>query len=389
MKVLLINDFWMKFWWAETVVRNTRNLLEKNWHFVAFFSWWEKNVNLLSFITRYFSIIYFVKIFIFLLMSEEKFDIAHIHGLSRKLSPSILIPLRLFWIKIIYTLHDYHYYCPKTRWIFEDGKACEIWFNQRCWLYNCYHPNSSKTYHFIKRIKVYIHRFFIIKFVDRYIVLNSHMKKVMSRSLSIKESRLYLLPNFYSWYNVDRKSITKTKTFLFVWRISREKGIDVTIRAIKIITDQWYTWFHFNVIWDWPDLPRLESLVEKLEIKEYVNFLWRIENSKLWIHYSWSLAVIISSVWLENNPLVALEAMWNSVPIIASKIWWLPDLVEDWKSWYLFQLRDHMALSKIMLLFLDNESRSVDMWRKWNEILIRKFNKEDYFENLMNIYNFS
>jgi len=384
MNIILINDFWDKFWWAEAVVANTQKLLQNKWHDVYLFSWWTWNETLHSSFSRYFSIYYFFKIIVQLV--KKKYNIAHIHWLSRKLSPSILIPLKIFWIKVIYTFHDYHFYCPKTRWIFEDWKACTLWYNNKCWMYNCEHPVKSKIYHFFKWAKVWLHRRMVKRLVDDYIILNSHMSEALSASMWLKASKLHLLPNYFPWEVSTKSNNTKKSSFLYVWRISREKWIDVALHAVKELIDKWFSWILLEIIWNWPDIERLLKMINTLWISDHVIFHWRIENDKLSDFYASCQALLIPSVWLENNPLVALEAMWNGAPIIATDIGWLPDLVQDWINWFIFEIRNHIELSENMIYLMENIEKTIEFWENWKKILLDSYTKEKYYTNLISIY---
>jgi len=64
----------------------------------------------------------------------------------------------------------------------------------------------------------------------------------------------------------------------------------------------------------------VQDFVAKHSLQDYVLFLGSVDNKKLYSLYANALAVIIPSIWPENAPLVALEAISVGTPVIASNM---------------------------------------------------------------------
>ncbi len=68
------------------------------------------------------------------------------------------------------------------------------------------------------------------------------------------------------------------------------------------------------------------------------------------------MAVVSPSILMENCPLVALEAMKNKKPIIASNLGGIPDLINHGKNGYLFEIGNYKKTAKyIKKLYNDPE----------------------------------
>jgi len=390
-KILIINDYITSFGWAEKVMFDIKRLLESKWYKVFLLGEKDKKNNLLSFFRRYFSFVYLYKTY--KIIKENNIDIIHTHSVSRNISPSPIIVSKLLWKKIIMTVHDFHYYCPKTWWILRNWKECKIWFNSLCWLKNC---NTQKKwlnnipYHFLKWLKVWLHRLIIKKYVDTFICPSKKLQELMGKSLKIPKEKVIYLPNFIEIdknYYPNFENINDNK-FIYVWRISKEKWINIAIKAFDILVNkERLKDIYFEIIWGWPEKENLESLVKELNLENNIKFLWRVDNYKLKTNYENSIWLIMPSVCLENNPLVAIEWMKFWKPILASNVWGYPDLVENWKNGYLFKMWNHKELvEKIKLLYL-NKDKSIEMWKYWFEKLKKEFGSEVFYEKLMDIYS--
>lgn len=389
-KILLINDYLSHIWWAEKVVYDIKQLLTEQWNTVLLL--WGKNTkdSFFSFVERYFSISYFFKTLTF--FKKNEVDIIHAHAISRNISPSPLLAAKLKRKRIIMTVHDFHYYCPKTWGVRENWKICELWFNSTCFLRNCVtYKRGIKNipYHFLKWLKVWLHRIIIKHCVDVFICPSKKLQEYMIYSLKLPKEKVIYLPNFVEIpknHSLDFSHVDP-KTFLYVGRISKEKWIDVAINAIVyLVKERNLTDIKLQIIWDGPEKERLEKLVSEKWLQNNIYFLGRIENEKLWDYYNSAIALLMPSVWLENNPLVAIEGMKYGKAILASNVGGFPDLVEDGKNGYLFPMGNHLALAEKILKLYDNTALSETMGKYGFEKLQREFGAEKYYEKVMEIY---
>ena len=387
MKILLINDYSKKFGGAERVVFDTKKLLEEKGYIVKIFPSNEKE-NLTSFFSRWFSVRYYYQTE--KLIKKFQPDIIHCHSLYRIISPSPLLVAKKYGIPVILTFHDFHMVCPKTWMIYKNRKSCKYGFGWRCLVSNCFTQKMgiiNFPYHWLKWQKVWLHREILKRYVDYFICPSKILTVWTKQSLRVKN--VSYIPNFIDIKIKESKRIDsfeiKPNQFLFVGRLSKEKGVDVLIRAIKEAKGSCPE-ILVNVIGDGSEKENLEKLTEELKLQNNIKFLGRIPNEKLFQYYQESLAVVMPSVWMENNPIVALEAMANKTPIIASNIGGFPDLVEDGKNGYLFEMGNYKELAKYIKKLYNNIEFSKILGEFGFRKVKREFNKEKYYKKLIEIY---
>lgn len=133
-----------------------------------------------------------------------------------------------------------------------------------------------------------------------------------------------------------------------VGRLSREKGQGILIEALARLNDQ-------NVlallVGEGPDEPELKRRVVQIGLKGRVRFMG-YQNDMTAIYAGMDLAVIPSLS--EGIPNVALEAMGRGIPLIASAVGGLPDMVADRKSGLLVPPGDADALARAIRFLLDH-----------------------------------
>ena len=390
MKILLIHDIEPPFAGAEKVVKETIKLLQDKGHEVKiYYGAKEEKHNLLNYIERFYNLKERNKIK--KIIKNFKPDVIHSHGTNLQISESIDSYIKKKKINHVKTIHNFGYYCPKSWGIFQDGKVCTKGYNLLCPFYNCYTAKMGKKYllyNILKWLKVGLHRKFIKKYVDNFICPSLALKEAMIKTLKIPKEKVTYLPNFIDYdknIKIDNSKINP-KQFLFVGRISKEKGIDIAIKATNyLIKKGKIKEIKLKIIGDGEELEHLQKLKEKLNLKDEIEFVGKINNKNLNKYYQESIATIMPSILLENNPLVALESMTNKKPIIASNIGGYPDLVKDGINGFLFEMGNYKELAEKMQELYDNKELSIKMGEQGFRML-DNFSKEKYYKKLIQIY---
>jgi glycosyltransferase involved in cell wall biosynthesis len=74
--------------------------------------------------------------------------------------------------------------------------------------------------------------------------------------------------------------------------------------------------------------------------------------------------LIVPSVWFENGPTVALEAMAVGTPVLASRIGNLPEIIADGVNGRLIEPGDIAALARAIAEIAADPAATVDVWRR-------------------------
>ncbi len=162
------------------------------------------------------------------------------------------------------------------------------------------------------------------------------------------------------------------KKILFVGRIEKEKSIDVTIRAIELVSKKIDV--KFFIIGVGSERDELETLVGELGISDKVVFLGGIPDEDVRRIYSFCDLFVTSST-VELQGLVVMEAMASGKPIVSSQGMALHELVEEGKNGYIFPNGDYKTASEKILLVLSDSDRAENMGKASFE-LIKKHSSE-------------
>ncbi len=96
--------------------------------------------------------------------------------------------------------------------------------------------------------------------------------------------------------------------------------------------------------------------------------------------------LVVPSRWYENAPYVVLEAMAAGVPVIASNIGGLPELVRDGETGVLVPPRDAHALANSIEMLYSDPSRARALGAHAQEIVRSEYGPKRYYQHLIGIY---
>jgi len=178
-------------------------------------------------------------------------------------------------------------------------------------------------------------------------------------------------------------STIKKYDILFVGRLTKAKGVDILLKAIKIIKEKYQKEIRAAIVGKGYLDEELKGLVMELGIEKEVEFLGvRRDIEKL---MQSTKLFVLPSRW-EGLPLTILEAMSSGVGIIATKVGGIPEVIENEKEGILISPEDPEALAgAIAELLKDRELRvklGVNAYKKVKE----KYSMEVYTKNIVEFY---
>jgi glycosyltransferase involved in cell wall biosynthesis len=101
---------------------------------------------------------------------------------------------------------------------------------------------------------------------------------------------------------------------------------------------------------------------------------------------SQAIALVVPSIWYENFPRTIVEAFACGLPVIASRVGALAEIVRDGETGLLFEPGNSHALSKKMNWALAHPDDMAEMGRKARAQYEAEFSGEVNYQRLMAIY---
>jgi glycosyltransferase involved in cell wall biosynthesis len=146
---------------------------------------------------------------------------------------------------------------------------------------------------------------------------------------------------------------------LFVGRLAAVKGLPVLFQAMQGLTQN-IPQFQLTVIGDGPDRTALEQMATDMGLGNHVDFVGYKSQSEVAQMLQTQDMLVLPS-FAEGVPVVLMEAMASSLPVVTTQIAGVPELVQDGVSGRLVPPGDADALREAMQQVLSNTAQAEQM----------------------------
>jgi len=268
-------------------------------------------------------------------------DVVHVHNLFPALSPAVIRAAAAEAVPVVMTLHNFRLMCLPATFL-RDGRICEDCVGRVPWpglVHGCY--RGSRAQSAVLAASIALHRSLgTFERVGWFIAISGFVRdKYVAAGFDL--SRIILKPNF-AWPGPRREG--PGTYFLYLGRLSTEKGVATLLRA-------WRPGFgRLLVVGDGPEAPRLRPLAPG-----GVEFRGAVPPEEARRLVAQARAVLVPSIWYETFSRVVVEAYAAGVPVVASRIGALPEVVEDGVTGLLAEPGDPASWAAAVERLLDDK----------------------------------
>ncbi len=251
-------------------------------------------------------------------------DVIHVHNTFPLISPALYWTAARHRVPVVQTLHNFRLLCPQAIFL-REGRICEDCLGKSPWRAvgrKCYRDSAAQTAVLTgmlcahRAIGTYRAR------VTRYIALTRFARDKYVQG-GLPADRFRIKPNFID--AGPRPPLQTRCGGLYVGRLSHEKGLEVLVAAAHLLPRP-----ALEIIGAGP----LEPLVRAgfgpawLGPRTLDEILARMERARF---------LVLPSICHENAPRTIVEAYSRGLPIIASRLGALADLIDDGRTGLLFE----------------------------------------------------
>lgn len=310
------------------------------------------------------------------LIDETRPDIVHVHGIHRQLSPSILFAAARRSVPVVHTVHDYHLVCPAD--VMLRGGAvpclprachtidCSAAVRNRCTRGSLAASSIAAAELAFQRITRAYERT-----VTRFVSPSRFVRDLMVDG-GWTRTPIDVVPLGVSLPDAD--GAASGGYALYAGRLSPEKGIDVFLDASR------RAGVPAVVAGDGPLADTLRSTYPEARFAGHVD---STEVSRL---LGSALMSVVPSISLENSPLGVLEAMAAGVPVVASQVGGVPELLDHEVQGLLVPPGDVAALSSALERLAGDTAFASSLGRAGRVRAGRDFAPGRHLERLLETY---
>jgi len=307
-------------------------------------------------------------------LAQEKPDIAHVHNLYTQLSPSVLPVLKQAGIPVVATVHDYGMTSANYSLFDEQGiDYVGSWWSvvKRKGLKDSRLASIVGATVFLLHTWMHVYE----RNITRMLFTSEFVKHLFTaRRWNGDKGVVLPLP-----FDVPDQSTRKDagNYFFFAGRLHKTKGVHVLIDAAR------RTGLPIKIAGDGPGA---RTLHEQAGAMTNVDFLGHLSHKKTLEYMRGARAVIVPSVWLEPFGLVALEPQALGVPVIASNIGGLQEVVVHGQTGLLVEPDDVEQLAMAMQRLWDNPAEALRLGALGQRRVQTQYAVKDHLDKLEKIY---
>jgi len=303
-------------------------------------------------------------------------DIAHVHNLYPLFSPSVLVALRRSGVPVVMTVHNHFHTCPRADHLCK-GRICERCVGGReyhCALHNCRDNFIESVGYAARSATARKFRLFVDN-VAVVIALNQFAKNRLVKA-GFDAERIVVLPNMVDVPD-NPTDASQGRYAVFSGRMSPEKGVATLLEAARRTPE-----IPIRLVGGGPTLGE-----HMAEAPSNATFLGQIAENGVREEYRGARLLVVPSQWFEGCPLVILEAMSHGLPVIASRIGGLPEIVDDGVSGLLFDPGDPRDLAERIHRLWSDPGLCRRMGAAGRHKVEREFSLSAYWKRLEAIYH--
>jgi glycosyltransferase involved in cell wall biosynthesis len=271
------------------------------------------------------------------MLRQVRPDVVHVHNTFPLLSPSVVAACRQHDVPVVMTLHNFRLICSNAM-LSKGGEPC-----RRCVgrmpaaavRHGCYRGSSVRTLPVAAGIAT--HRVLRTwrRLVGRFVVPSEFSRRILAAG-GLPHERMIVKPHFVD--DPGRVRDGAGHDVLYLGRLSSEKGIDLLIEAWAQRTEQG----RLLIVGDGPLRQRVQRWADDAASVTYLGPQDRSRCVELLLQ---ARCVVVPSAVEESFGLAVVEAFACGVPVIATAMGALCELVVDGQSGWVVPSGDAGAMA--------------------------------------------
>lgn len=269
-------------------------------------------------------------------------DVVHCHNLLG-LSAKLPLLARLHGAKTACTLHDFWGFCLRNTAVRANGKPCDDNAQCRACLPRIH---DGRRLHVPMRLRKDFLNLALDQ-IDRFIAPSRFVAQRYVWA-GWSPDRMEVLPNGIDLSlfcpPADPPRLLGPVRITYAGYFGAHKGVATLLDAFAALPDGLSA--ILQLAGEGPERDAYDARIKNLGLKGRVRFLGKIAPGDMPGVYARSDIVVLPSIWEENQPVCLMEAMACGLPVVASRMGGIPELVEHGVNGLLFAAGDTADLAE-------------------------------------------
>jgi glycosyltransferase involved in cell wall biosynthesis len=308
------------------------------------------------------------------LLQAKRPDVVHVHNLYPQLSPSVIDACVEARVPVVMSVQDFKLTCPTAQHL-RKGRICTKCLGGReywCAVHNCRGNVPMSIAYAVRNMTARWSRK-IHDGVSAFLCCSQFVATQHIRG-GLPADRVRVLYNFADLPDAPPRASSGSYV-AYIGRISPEKGIDVLIEAAR------KTGVPVKIAGDPTAMPELQK-----NLPANVEFVGPLKRDQVPDFLCAARMLCVPSVWYEAFGIVCAEAMAYRLPVIASRLGGLPEVVEHEKTGLCVEAANPIVLADAIMRLWDDPATAQAFGEAGREKAFREYSPAVYYQRLIRHY---
>lgn len=312
-------------------------------------------------------------------LKEFRPDVVHFHNIFFMISPSVFYACREENVPVVQSQHNFRLLCSNGLF-FRDNRVCEECLPRSLWhgiIHRCYKNSLVITMLAVWMLERNWKKGTWKDLVDCYITATEFSRQKYIAG-GISPEKIRVKPHFLNASPKRREDLGNYA--LYVGRLSPEKGVRILLEAWRHIKD-----IPLKIMGSGPSHNALRSFTAE-ERMDNVEFLGYLTQDQYADYMKKAKFIVVPSICYENFPRIVVEAYAFGVPILASRLGTMADLVKNKETGLLFEAGNAQDLREKAVWLARQENLLKTMGENAHKEFENKYTAEKNYAILTSIY---
>ncbi|MDP8213092.1 MAG: glycosyltransferase, partial [Candidatus Zapsychrus exili] len=287
------------------------------------------------------------------IIKKFKPDVVHCHNIFFILTPSVYQACIDESVAVVQSLHNFRPLCINAL-LLREGKICEKCSEKKNFfngiIYRCYKNSFLMSFYMAIIFTIYNLKRVWQNKISCFIASTEFGRRKYAQ-YGFDESKICVKPNINIATNIE---VGVDEGYaLYVGRLSQEKGVQVLLDAWSDIN------LPLKIVGSGPLLGESKKYIKDKNICN-VEFLGFVESEDYDKYMKGAKFLVVPSVCYENFPRVIAEAFTYGIPVVASDLGSMPEIIEE-QVGLLFERGNSESLNEKIKHLLANEDKTAKM----------------------------
>lgn len=313
------------------------------------------------------------------MIQDKRPDIAYCINTFPLISPSVYYACRDRSLPVVQGLHNYRSLCPSAD-LFRAGRVCQDCLGRISpWpgvLHKCYRHSRSQTA--VVAMMIMVHRWLRTwqKMVDGYVAPTEFLRKKYIEG-GFPPEKIFVKPNFILTDPGRREGAGEYA--IYIGRLSREKGILSLMESWRRMEN-----LPLKIVGAGSLVDDIQSMIQQYGLNN-VELIGQVSRSQVTPLLKSARFLVFPSECYESFGLAIVEAFACGVPVIASRLGAMAEIVEDNRTGLLFTAGDVTDLTEKIRWAWAHPMQMDEMGREARKEFEKKYTAERNYEIFLEI----